>query len=97
MLLQKVKIFVKQRHVVSLFDLKREFTVDPDVLRDMLGFWIQKGQVRSLKKADACGSRCNKCDPLFTELYEWVSIDQAKPEAVIHATGAAARIFCNSQ
>lgn len=72
MLLQQIKAYLKQRQIVSLLDLKREFGADADVLRDMLHLWIQKGQVRCLQKTPACGTRCTNCDPLFTEMYEWI-------------------------
>jgi putative ferrous iron transport protein C len=71
-LLQQIKAHLQQHRIVSLSDLKREFGADTDVLRDMLQLWVQKGQVRCLQKTAACGSRCTKCDPLFTEMYEWV-------------------------
>jgi len=70
-LLQQIKVYIQERHIVSLLDLKREFGTDTDVLRDMLKIWIQKGQLRSTQKTPACGTRCTNCDPLFTEMYEW--------------------------
>jgi putative ferrous iron transport protein C len=84
MLLQQMKLYLKQHRIVSLFDLKREFGSDVDVIRDMLDLWIQKGQVRCLQKTAACGSRCTKCDPLFTEMYEWVPTDNSSREVVIN-------------
>ncbi|MBX9586590.1 MAG: FeoC-like transcriptional regulator [Gammaproteobacteria bacterium] len=77
MLLQQVKQYLMQRHVVSLMDLKREFKSDSDVLRDMLQLWIAKGKVRCLQKTPACGVRCTQCDPLLTELYEWIEAEKS--------------------
>ncbi len=73
MLLQQIKQYLVARRIVSIMDLKREFNSDADILRDMLQLWIQKGQVRCLQKTPACGVRCTQCDPLFTEMYEWVA------------------------
>jgi hypothetical protein len=85
MLLQQIKAYLKQRHIVSLLDLKKEFGADSDVLRDMLNLWIQKGQVRCLQKTPACGTRCTNCDPLFTEMYEWISTTRPQArEDIIH-------------
>ncbi len=83
MLLQQVKQYLIQRRIVSLMDLKQEFKSDSDVLRDMLQLWIAKGKVRCLQKTSACGTRCTRCDPLFTELYEWVTTDKTQHEVII--------------
>jgi len=32
---------------------------------------MQKGKVREVKRTDSCGDKCQRCDPLLTELYEW--------------------------
>ena len=83
MQLQQIKAYIKQRHIVSLFDLKREFGTDAEVLRDMLNLWIQKGHLRCMQKTPSCGTRCTNCDPLFTEMYEWIAPRNAS-EKVIH-------------
>ena len=83
MLLQRLKLYLRQRRIVSLFDLKHEFGADSDVLRDMLQLWIQKGQVRTVQKTESCGSRCTKCDPLFTEMYEWVTSEKNVGETIV--------------
>ncbi|MDQ2994610.1 MAG: FeoC-like transcriptional regulator [Pseudomonadota bacterium] len=72
MLLQRIKAHLIAHKVSSLFELKREFAEDPALLRDMLQVWIIKGKVRAAQKTAACGVQCSKCDPLLTELYEWV-------------------------
>ena len=72
MLLQRIKTHLMVHKVCSLFDLKRELNQDPELLRDMLQVWIQKGKVRRSQKTSACGVRCSKCDPILTELYEWI-------------------------
>ena len=72
MILQHIKTYFMQHKVISLFDLKRELNQDPAFIRDMLQVWIQKGKVRCTQKTASCGVRCTKCDPLLTELYEWI-------------------------
>ncbi len=84
MLLQQIKTYIQQRQIVSLFDLKREFGADSDVLRDMLELWIQKGKVRCMQRTPACGTRCTNCDPLFTEMYEWTGARPASRQIPIH-------------
>lgn len=77
MLLQQIKHYLIQRRIVSIMDLKREFKSDADIIRDMLQLWIEKGQVRCLQKTPACGVRCTQCDPLFTEMYEWIVTEKS--------------------
>lgn len=72
MLLQQIKTHLMERKFSSLFDLKRELGQDPALLRDMLQVWIQKGKVRCAQKTSNCGVRCSKCDPMLTEIYEWI-------------------------
>lgn len=73
MLLTKLKEYVKTHRLVSLFELTTSFNVDPEILRDMLRLLIRKGKVRQQNKTNQCGSKCVKCHPFVTEMYEWVS------------------------
>ena len=72
MILSDLRNYIKQRHKVALIDLINHFQVDADVLRDMLGKWINKGKIRKLTLESNCGTRCCQCDPALTEIYEWV-------------------------
>lgn len=72
MLLIKLKQYVKANRLVSLFELITRFNIEPDVLREMLKLLIRKGIVQLKSKTDNCGSKCVKCNPSVTELYEWV-------------------------
>lgn len=72
MILSDLRSYLKQQHRVALKDLVTHFGMDADALRGMLGLWISKGNVRKLSLESNCGSRCCKCDPTLTELYEWV-------------------------
>jgi hypothetical protein len=72
MLLIKLKQYLHDNHLVSLFELMTKFNIDPDVLREMLKLLIRKDIIRLKNKTNQCGSKCFKCNPFVTELYEWV-------------------------
>lgn len=72
MLLTSIKEHLRQHTATSLFDMSKRFNVEPEVLRPMLNLLIRKGQVRQCTKTPNCGSKCNKCDVLITEIYEWL-------------------------
>jgi len=69
-----LKEYLQKQKLVSMADLRHKFSVSPDLLRDMLARWQQKGQVRCVQKTPACGTKCMRCDPLMTELYQWVDV-----------------------
>lgn len=73
MLLVQLKQRLQQQKQCNLLDLCKHLHCNPDVVRDMLAIWISKGKVQLCAKSDACGSRCQQCDPLFTEKYMWLS------------------------
>jgi len=73
MILGDLKSYLTQHKRVPIADLANRFDVEPDALRGMLQLWVDKGRVRRLEGAGACGS-CARCaeggsDP---EIYEWV-------------------------
>lgn len=72
MLLVRLKQHLEIKRLVSMFDMKTRFNLDPEILRNMLQHWIAKGKVRQRNKTEFCGGKCIKCDPLIVELYEWV-------------------------
>lgn len=72
MILSDLRCYLKDNRRVPLSDLATRFEMEPDAVRGMLGKWIAKGKVRKLAVDSACGSGCCKCDPVATELYEWV-------------------------
>jgi hypothetical protein len=73
MILSDLRNYLQTNHRVTLNDLVIHFHVEADALRGMLGKWISKGKVRQLSSSNsACGTSCCKCDPLLTEIYEWV-------------------------
>jgi hypothetical protein len=73
MILADLRTYLRDKRRVSLSDLVMHFDVDANALRGMLGKWINKGRVRlSTPGGAACGTSCCQCDPLLTEIYEWV-------------------------
>jgi hypothetical protein len=72
MILADLRHYLQLNHRVNLNDLSTHFNVAPDALRGMLIKWINKGKVRKSSLEQSCGSSCCKCDPLLTEVYEWL-------------------------
>lgn len=75
MLLSDIKAHLKTQGQQSLFQLSRQFDVQPDILKDMLNLLIRKGQVRQCMKTPRCGKQCGQCSVLVTQLYEWVGVN----------------------
>lgn len=72
MILSDLRLYLQQKRRVTLNDLVLHFHVDANALRGMLAKWINKGKVRLSPAGSSCGTTCCKCDPLLTEIYEWV-------------------------
>lgn len=72
MILSDLRNFVQEKRRVTLNDLVLHFQVDANALRGMLNKWISKGKVKLSPAGTNCGTSCCKCDPLLTEIYEWV-------------------------
>jgi putative ferrous iron transport protein C len=73
MILSDLRHYLENRKRASLNDLVLHFQIDAPALRGMLAKWISKGRVRQqLAGGQACGTSCCQCDPLLTEIYEWV-------------------------
>lgn len=72
MILSELRHYLQQQHRATLNDLVVHFNVDANALRGMLSKWISKGKVRISPTPSSCGTSCCKCDPLLTEIYEWV-------------------------
>ncbi|MGR8929400.1 MAG: FeoC-like transcriptional regulator [Gammaproteobacteria bacterium] len=72
MILSDLRSYLQAKHRVTLNDLVLHFDVDANALRGMLEKWVKKGKVRQTTAESACGTSCCKCDPLLTEIYEWM-------------------------
>lgn len=75
MILSDLRSYLQQKGRVSLNELVLHFHVDANALRGMLEKWIGKGKVRLMSANSNCGTNCCKCDPLLTEIYEWVDAE----------------------
>lgn len=72
MILSELRSYLQDKRRVTLNDLVLHFDVEANALRGMLGKWISKGKVRLTPANSNCGTQCCKCDPLLTEIYEWL-------------------------
>lgn len=72
MILSDLRTYLQDKHRVNLNDLVMHFQVDADALRGMLSKWVNKGRVKRSTAESGCGTSCCKCDPLLTEIYEWI-------------------------
>jgi putative ferrous iron transport protein C len=73
MILSDLRSYLQQHQRVSMADLVTHFHTDAAALRGMLEKWKSKGYVRVVPLSAECGTGCCQCDPLLTELYEWVN------------------------
>lgn len=82
MILSDLKKYLSEVKAANLFDLSKRFDIDSAVARSMLEHWIRKGKVRKAEKISGCGSKCAKCDPAMTEVYQWIEPNNGK---IFHA------------
>lgn len=71
-MLSQIKLIFTEKNTVSLVELTQQLNAEPDAVRGMLSHWIRKGRIRPFQKKAGCGSKCGKCDPATTEMYQWV-------------------------
>ncbi|MCW5588310.1 MAG: FeoC-like transcriptional regulator [Legionellales bacterium] len=69
MRLLAVKKFIHEQRSVPLLTLCKHFSASPEVMRDMLNKWINKGKIKREPPLAGCGSSCSKCNPLLMEIY----------------------------
>ena len=92
-MLQQLKQHLQKHRITSLYDLVNTLQCEPDVVRDMLQRWIDKGKVSKCIRTPACGQACFKCDPMRTEMYQWVLAERplADGECAIYVDDIARR------
>ncbi len=71
-MLVDIKAYLIERERASLQELAFHFRQKPDVMRDMMSYWVCKGKVCCIKDPPGCGSTCFKCQPELAEEYCWV-------------------------
>ena len=72
MILSQLKQYLVRAKVSNVLALAKRLQTEPEIVQDMLAMWERKGKVRKAESFAACGSRCQKCPPEATELYQWV-------------------------
>ena len=73
MSLIELKNYMQQVKISDLLTMSVHFKTDPTVIRPMLHHWQRKGCVRQCPRLNRCGSQCMKCNPLMTEVYQWLA------------------------
>lgn len=72
-MLADLKNFLRTQKSANLLTLARHLKVDVALTRQMLGHFIRKGCVRPCAPSAACQTKCQGCNPLMVESYEWVA------------------------
>lgn len=72
MILSEVRNYLRERSQATLSDIALHFDTDADAVRGMMDVLIRKGKIRRRSATNSCGSSCNQCEPIATEIYEWV-------------------------
>jgi putative ferrous iron transport protein C len=67
-----LRLHLKLNMVCNMQDLTIRFQRDPETIRQAMQVWINKGKVCHRQQTELCGQGCQRCDPLMTELYEWL-------------------------
>lgn len=71
MILNDLKKYVKTRQQVSLKDISVHFDVEPEAVKGMLDFWVNKGRITLLPGAVACTGGCSCSHRDDSEVYYW--------------------------
>lgn len=68
----ELKNFIKENKVVSMMDLMMQFNADPDLIRQELQTFIDKGQIKKIENLETKCSSCMACGPMKFEVYEYL-------------------------
>ena len=71
MILSDLKNYVKARRQVSLKDVALHFDAEPEAIKGMLEFWINKGKIRKQANESSCSGGCSCSYKEDEELYAW--------------------------
>ena len=75
-MLMDIKSYLVARGSASLSEIAARLAADPEAIRPMLDYWIQKKRIRRAGSAARCHG-CTSCAPADLEFYEWI---HAAPE-----------------
>jgi hypothetical protein len=71
MILIELKQYMQQHDHVALIDLVNHFTIEAEVVEEMLEKFIKKGKIELLNNSKGCGTLCCKCDERLIKIYKW--------------------------
>lgn len=71
-MLAEIKTFLKTNGPRSLPQLANQFNMQANALQPMLTLLVRKGQLRLCQKTPRCGTQCNQCSLMQTQIYEWI-------------------------
>lgn len=72
-MLTQIKLLFQKKKQISLLEISRLLKVSPELARDMISCYLNKGRVRCFQKTNQCGSSCQQCSSFHTEMYEWLA------------------------
>lgn len=75
MILLALRDYLRARRLVKMTELEAVFDRDAAVLKGMLAYFIDRGQLRCLEQTAACSLGCRGCDlkpaAVPDEIYVW--------------------------
>lgn len=82
-----VRDYLRQRGAAPKRDLVYRFDAPPELIDDLLAFWMRRGRVQCLRGPAGCsGGQCGGCasaaasdDPGLDAWYGWLDSPQAVP------------------
>lgn len=79
-----IRDYLRQRGAAPKRDLVYRFDAPPELVDDLLAFWMRRGRVQCLAAGGACtGGQCNGCatdaDPGLDAWYGWLDSPQPVP------------------
>jgi len=71
MILRQIRSYLQTRKQASLNEMAIHFDVEPEALKGMLEFWVQKGIIRHTPASAVCTSGCSCSQPDRNDLYSY--------------------------
>jgi putative ferrous iron transport protein C len=71
-MLKELKQILKSSHQMPLKELSAKLGLDPSSTKQLLLFYLRKGEVIKLPEGTLC-SHCTSCKPEAIEIYQWVN------------------------
>ncbi len=68
-MLAAVKHYLQRQQIASVADVAEHLDADPDAVRGMLDYWVQRGTAGEVP--GVCGG-CTQCDSATIQMYRWL-------------------------